>query len=330
MWDVRDDVCVRDIENPKGGVAKKAFSKHEGAVCDSVMSATGEILLTAGNDNKLRLWDATADVCFGTMKGHTDRALSATLSVDSRQIVSCSADGSIRLWNTLGEEKYSLGNNAHKGWVNSVRFSPVVTNPLIISGGEDGSVKVWDLQTMTLSYDFLGHTGPVLSVVISPDGSLCATGGLDGTARLWDLESSSFLECLEAGSPIQQLAFSPNRYWLCAATDEGVKIWDLEKKTLEADIRLERYQPAGSDKVSNTEADLINVTYAYKIDESGAPSKNQTKVLNHLHRFTDRKQAPSKHLPWTTSLAWNPLGNTLFVGTQSGDIMRFSFSSVSA
>ena len=30
--------------------------------------------------------------------------------------------------------------------------------------------------------------------------------------------------------------FSPDRYWLCAATQSSVKIWDLESKTVIADL----------------------------------------------------------------------------------------------
>jgi guanine nucleotide-binding protein subunit beta-2-like 1 protein len=49
---------------------------------------------------------------------------------------------------------------------------------------------------------------------------------------LWDLNDGKHLYSLEAGSIINALCFSPNRYWLCAATEEGIKIWDLESKNL--------------------------------------------------------------------------------------------------
>ena len=37
---------------------------------------------------------------------------------------------------------------------------------------------------------------------------------------------------LDAGEIIHSLVFSPNRYWLCAATDMCIKIWDLESKVV--------------------------------------------------------------------------------------------------
>jgi len=44
------------------------------------------------------------------------------------------------------------------------------------------------------------------------------------------------LYSLDAGDIIHSLVFSPTRYWLCAATQQGIKIWDLETKTLVADL----------------------------------------------------------------------------------------------
>jgi WD40 repeat protein len=45
------------------------------------------------------------------------------------------------------------------------------------------------------------------------------------------------LYSLEAGDIIHSLCFSPNRYWLCAATSQSIKIWDLESKNLEAELK---------------------------------------------------------------------------------------------
>ncbi|KAK9085781.1 hypothetical protein Sjap_026192 [Stephania japonica] len=60
------------------------------------------------------------------------------------------------------------------------------------------------------------------------DDSLCASGGRDGVTLLWDLAEGKKLYLLDAGAIIYALCFSLNRYWLCSATQESVKIWDLE------------------------------------------------------------------------------------------------------
>ena len=57
---------------------------------------------------------------------------------------------------------------------------------------------------------------------------------------LWDLNDGKHLYSLDANGIINSLCFSPNRYWLCAATGSGIKIWDLESKKLVENITLEQ------------------------------------------------------------------------------------------
>ena len=54
-----------------------------------------------------------------------------------------------------------------------------------------------------------------------------------------DLTEGKRLYSLEAGDVIHSLVFSPNRYWLCAATTESIKIWDLESKTMVDEIKVD-------------------------------------------------------------------------------------------
>jgi len=158
--------------------------------------------------------------------------LSVAFSADNRQIVSGSRDKSFRLWNVLGECKYVVEDtHGHTDWVSCVQFSPNASKPVIVSAGWDKLVKVWTLQEeFRLTKDLRGHTGYINTVTVSPDGSLCASGGKDGTAMLWDLNEGKHLYSLDADDIINCLVFSPNRYWLCAGTDQGITIWDLESK----------------------------------------------------------------------------------------------------
>ncbi len=148
-----------------------------------------------------------------------------------------SRDKTIKLWNTIGVCKFTVKDDCHKDWVSCVRFSPSPETPVIVSCGWDKLVKVWALHNCTLQKNLQGHTGYLNTVTVSPDGSLCASGGKDGTAMLWDLRDGKPLYNLEAGDIINSLVFSPNRYWLCAATTQGIKIWDLENKVVVDELR---------------------------------------------------------------------------------------------
>ena len=56
-----------------------------------------------------------------------------------------------------------------------------------VSGGSDGTVRVWDLDTGAPLHTLAGHDGPVEAVAVSADGRRAVSGGDDGTVRVWDL-----------------------------------------------------------------------------------------------------------------------------------------------
>jgi guanine nucleotide-binding protein subunit beta-2-like 1 protein len=218
------------------GQTKRRLTGHSHFVQDLVISSDGQFALSGSWDGTLRLWDLNFGTTTRRFVGHQKDVLSVAFSADNRQIVSGSRDKTIKLWNTLGECKYTIDENGHTEWVSCVRFSPNTSNPIIVSGGWDKLVKVWNLTNCKLRTNLIGHTGYINTVTVSPDGSLCASGGKDGTARLWDLNEGKHLYSLDAGDIIHSLVFSPTRYWLCAATQSAIKIWDLESKTLVADL----------------------------------------------------------------------------------------------
>merc|ERR1711881_623510 len=199
----------------------------------------GQFALSASWDKTLRLWDLNTGLTTRRFVGHTSDVLSVSFSADNRQIVSGSRDRTIKLWNTLGECKFNITEDGHSEWVSCVRFSPNPMNPVIVSAGWDKVGKVWELSKCKLRTNHFGHTGYISTVTVSPDGSLCASGGKDGITMLWDLNEGKHLYSLEAGDEIKALVFSPNRYWLCAATGSGCKVFDLETKTIVDELRPE-------------------------------------------------------------------------------------------
>lgn len=277
-------------ESKAYGVPRRRLTGHSHFVQDVVLSSDGQFALSGSWDGELRLWDLQTGATARRFVGHTKDVLSVAFSIDNRQIVSASRDRSIKLWNTLGECKYTIQDgDSHTDWVSCVRFSPNTLQPTIVSASWDKTVKIWNLTNCKLRSTLAGHGGYVNTVAVSPDGSLCASGGKDGVTLLWDLAEGKRLYSLDAGAIIHALCFSPNRYWLCAATQESIKIWDLENKSIVADLRVDL----------KAEADLSESTQAPVV---------KNKVIH------------------CTSLSWSVDGSTLFSGYTDGIIRVWGIS----
>ncbi|KAI3859121.1 hypothetical protein MKW92_026459 [Papaver armeniacum] len=214
------------------GVPKRRLTGHNHSVEDVALSFDAQFALSGSCDGELRLWDLNTGVTTLRFIGHTKGVLSVSYSTDNSQIVSASRDCSIKVWNTQGECSCLR-------WCYPFTKYLKIFQPIIVSASSDKTVKLWNMTNCMLRYTFIGHGGYVNIVVVSPNGTLCASGGKDGVTLLWNLDEGKRCESVEFGGIIHALCFSPNRYWLCAATEEGVKIWDLVSKSCVHILKLE-------------------------------------------------------------------------------------------
>jgi glucose repression regulatory protein TUP1 len=83
-----------------------------------------------------------------------------------------------------------------EAFVRALCFTP--HDLLLLSGSEDGLVRVWERATARLRHVFIGHCAEAVAVdVASTDpADLVASGSADGTARIWSLDTGKCLTTL--------------------------------------------------------------------------------------------------------------------------------------
>ena len=103
---------------------------------------------------------------------------------------SCSADKSIRIWDTRERGRPMISVAAHATDVNVISWN-VGASFMLASGADDGTLRVWDLRSFTdqsFVANFAYHTGPICSVEWSAaESSVLATCAGDGQLAVWDL-----------------------------------------------------------------------------------------------------------------------------------------------
>ena len=92
----------------------------------------------------------------------------------------------------------------HQGKVYGVDFSP--DGKYLLTGGEDQTVRLWDVQSGAEVRRFSGHTDVVRSVAFSPDGKYFVTASHDDTARLWRTDGTSSSAATSTPAPLAATA----------------------------------------------------------------------------------------------------------------------------
>lgn len=66
----------------------------------------------------------------------------------------------------------------------------------VVSGSDDGTVRVWDVAVGEEVNRLVGHTDYVRAVAASPQGpEIFASGGYDHMCRIWDVRTQQYVRC---------------------------------------------------------------------------------------------------------------------------------------
>lgn len=170
--------------------------------------------------------------------GHTDAVWS--LSVQNDNLLSGSADGTVKIWNIeTAEVKFNYSNEVNGrptdakftkeskkiiiSWSNNfLTMVDIETGsevmkfenccdvysiashpnlPIAVTAHEDRNIRFWDLSSGTLVHSMVAHLDAVTSVTIDPNGLYLLSGSHDASIRLWGFESKTCVQEFTAHRP---------------------------------------------------------------------------------------------------------------------------------
>ena len=161
----------------------------------AAFSPDGRVVVSGGSDGIGRVHNPETGQLLATLVGHEQAITALNFSHDGTRLVTASGDRTARVWNpaswyrkrAAGTSPPSLSSEVtlvgHKAGLLSAEFSP--DGSLVLTGGHDRDVHVWDAQTGECLVTHVGNRGAVNVARFLSRGFLVATAGSDGTARVW-------------------------------------------------------------------------------------------------------------------------------------------------
>ncbi len=198
---------------------------HALAVTSVAFSADGKLLVSAGNDKIVSLWDVASSRLVRTFEGHTLGILAVALSPDGHRMVSGGRDKLAQIWDlSNGQSVFIL--KGHEGLITSLAYS--TDGKRIASASADRTIKIWDAASGALLQTLEGHTDTVSSVAFTPDGKRLLSGSVDLTLKLWDLENGVVVRTYwgHAGEVNTVAVSTDGRLFVSGGDDKVLRTWD--------------------------------------------------------------------------------------------------------
>jgi len=169
-------------------------------------------------------------------EGHTNKVDGVIHLPGGQRIMTCSSDGSLRMWNLKSGEQIGKDWRDGESELNAIALSP--DGKQLVSGSDDGAVRLWDIDTGKVITKWTGHTSTVRSVRWNRDGGRVLSGSNDGTARVWDVERGETILTIKT-EQMYSAIYSPDETMI--ATDgnekENIKIFDAKTGKLVAILK---------------------------------------------------------------------------------------------
>uniref|UniRef100_A0A2K5UPH5 Striatin-3 n=1 Tax=Macaca fascicularis TaxID=9541 RepID=A0A2K5UPH5_MACFA len=237
------------------------FRAHIGPVLSLAISSNGEQCFSGGIDATIQWWNMPSptvdpydtyepNVLAGTLVGHTDAVWGLAYSGIKNQLLSCSADGTVRLWNP--QEKLPCictynGDKKH-GIPTSVDF--IGCDPAhMVTSFNTGSAVIYDLETsqslVILSSQVdsgLQSNNHINRVVSHPTLPVTITAHEDRHIKFFDNKTGKMIHSMVAHlDAVTSLAVDPNGIYLMSGShDCSIRLWNLDSKTCVQEITAHR------------------------------------------------------------------------------------------
>ncbi len=188
----------------------------------------------------------------------------------------------------------------HSQSVGALAISP--DGKTLVSGSDDTTIKVWNLETGNLLLTLTGHTDIILSLAISPNGQTIASSSLDGTVKLWNLQTGELIRTIKRDWLVKSIAYSPDGQkiaigsWNKTRRKAEIEVWNSSTGEVIQSFSLSRES---------------NLFVAFSPDGKTLGSANEDGTIKLWNMDTGESLPTLKQDNAVKAIAFSPDGKTL-------------------
>jgi len=205
----------------KGTQAIRFFPRH------------GHLLLSAGLDSKVKIWDVHGHgKCMRTYMGHEKALKDIQFTNDGTRFVSTSWDKKIKLWDTETGKVITSVGSGKIAYCATLHPDDDKQN-VCMAGQSDKKILQYDFNTGDVVQEYDQHLGAVNSVTFCDEGRRFVSSSDDKSLRVWEFGIPVTMKYIAdpAMHSMPAVALSPNANWLaCQSLDNQIVVYSTKDK----------------------------------------------------------------------------------------------------
>ncbi len=272
--------------------------------------------IVVSKGKSLTLWDFASGTLRRNLTAGADSFDAIALSPDGRIIAASNGNYDNRAFvihlfdSTTGAAIRTL--TGHKSLLVALSFTP--DGKTLVSGDDDGAMKLWNVATGALVRNFAGVGESAMALAFAPDGKTLASANYAGfvgqvekdTVKLWDVESGGLVRTMGGtDAAVAAVAFAPDgNSFATSGHDHSVRLWDAHTGNLVRTF-------SGHDFYVNALAFAPDGDTLASGSWDGTARVWNTHTGALLHALSAREDKDEAHLYWVNAVAFAPDGKTL-------------------
>ncbi|MFL2870097.1 MAG: WD40 repeat domain-containing protein [Pirellulaceae bacterium] len=207
-------------------MAQEPTTKRDPVISAVALQPGGDLMVTAGDDHVVRIWDLATGEQTHQLEGHTDWIRTVVFSQDGEFIYSAGNDGQIRKWNATQADAVGIVFSADYA-IARMEISPNSTHLAVV--GFSNEVSVVDLRSPDQVTRFVATCNDLHAIGFSPDEQLLAAAGRDGVVTVWNIQSREVVAQQKCHTRrVRDLCFIGDSSTLVSASeDRTLFVWNL-------------------------------------------------------------------------------------------------------
>ena len=202
----------------------KIFTGHISQI-NKIIKESDNTFISCSDDMTIRGWtlDTLEADSIYMLTGHEDKINDIIIISDNTTLLSVSDDKTLRIWSLELKE-----------CINAIKLDEIQTclsylnNGRFMTGGEDGSVTIYNIEGFEPSLIFNAHNEPIEVLYLSPFTGDIITGSQDNLVKIFKSDNGTCVKILEGHkNTVLYITQLNENTILTTSVDKTVKIWNI-------------------------------------------------------------------------------------------------------